>query len=100
MKKLLLLGTLLVPALASAASFKEIVNNEVVPLVDSIVALMYGLAFIFFLIGMVRFFFSGEEENRKKGKGFMLWGLVGLVVLFSIWGFVKLLLSVLPGAGA
>ncbi len=73
-------------------------TNSIVGLVDNaVIPLLYAIAFIMFLIGMVRFFFMGGEEARQKGKQFMLWAIIGFVVLFSVWGIVRLLLSVLPG---
>ena len=57
--------------------------------------ILVALGFIFFLIGMVRFFFSESEENREKGRQFALWGIIALVVLFSVWGIVNILVSTL-----
>ena len=88
------LGALLLPLAAGAATFREFVNEEVVPLGDAVISLFYGLAFLFFIFGMFRFFFSSDQEHREKGKSFALWGIIGLVVLFGVWGFVKILLSV------
>ncbi len=92
--------TLLLPVLAHAQSFRELVNEQIIPLGDSIIALGYAFAFLFFLFGMFRFFFTTSDEQREKGKTFALWGIVGLVVLFGLWGFVKLFLSILPSAGS
>lgn len=79
-------------------SFRQLVNNGLVPFIDgAIIPLLYALAFLFFLIGVARYAFSYEEENRSKGKAFMLWGIIGFVVLFSVWGIVRLLLSALTG---
>lgn len=89
-------GVLFLPLLAHAESFKEIVNSKIIPLADTIVQLMYALAFIFFLMGVVRFIMTKSEEERTEGKKFMLWGIIAFVVLFGVWGFVKLFLSVLP----
>ena len=89
---------LLAPLGAHAQSFKELVNSQVLPLGEAIISLFYVLAFLFFLIGMLRFFYAQGEEERSAGKQHMLWGILGLVVMFSVWGLVKLLLSVLPGA--
>ena len=77
-------------------SFESFVNGKIVPLVDgAIVPLMYALAFLFFLFGVARYFFADGEENREKGKKFAFWGIIAFVVLFSVWGIVKLLLSVI-----
>lgn len=81
----------------AAASFKDLTNQIVIVVDRGIIPLIYALTFIVFLIGMVRFFFMGGEEERQKGKQFMLWGIIGFVVLASVWGIVRLLLSLLPG---
>lgn len=101
MRALLLAGLsfiLAVPALAHAASLKELTASIVTFVNGAVVPLIYALTFIVFLIGMVRFFFFGGEEHRQKGKQFMIWGVIGFVVMFSVWGFVRLFLSILPGS--
>lgn len=72
-------------------------TQTIVSLVDTaVIPLLYAIAFIGFLIGIVRYFFMGGEEGRTHGKQFMLWSVVGFAVLFSVWGLVRLLLSALP----
>lgn len=93
-KPLVIAGLLVLPAVARAASFKEFVDKSLVPLGDLIVTLLYAVAFLLFLVGLVRYMFSYNEEQRQKGKSFALWGIIGLVVLFSVWGLVKALVSV------
>ncbi|MBU0749938.1 pilin [Patescibacteria group bacterium] len=84
------------PLIVRAVTFREIVDSTIVPFVDTaVLPLMYALAFLFFMIGMVRFFFSSSEEAREQGKQHAFWGVIGLVVLFGVWGFVRLLLSTL-----
>lgn len=78
-------------------SFADLVQVLVKLVDNAVIPLMYAIAFIAFLIGMVRFFFMGGEEVRQKGKMFMLWSIIGFVVLFSVWGIVRLFLTVLPG---
>ena len=36
-------------------------------------------------------FESDEEAKREQGKQFMLWGIVALAVMLSVWGLVHLL---------
>jgi hypothetical protein len=77
-------------------TFAQFVNEKVVGFVDeSVIPLLFILAFLFFLIGMVRFFFSQDQENRAKGKQFVLWGIIGLVVMFSLWGIVNMFVNIL-----
>ncbi|KND47229.1 MAG: hypothetical protein AB199_02250 [Parcubacteria bacterium C7867-004] len=95
----LLAGTLvLLPEVASAAETFKSLTAKIVTLVNTaVVPLIYAIAIVIFLIGMLRFFFLGGEEGREKGKQFMLWGIIALVVMFSVWGIVRLLLTALPG---
>ena len=77
-------------------SFSQLVYTHIVPFVDQgVIPLLYALAFLFFLFGIARLFFSYDEEKRKDGRKFAVWGLLGLVLIFSIWGVVRLFLSIL-----
>lgn len=80
-------------------SFADLVYNQIIPFIDGyVIQTLYAVAFLFFIFGMFRFFFTGGEENRQRGKQFAVWGLLGLVILFSVWGLVQILLgSVFPG---
>lgn len=62
-----------------------------------IVPVIFALTFLVFIWGLLKYFFlhGGNEEKRTEGRQFVLWGIIGMVVLFSVWGLVKLLLSTL-----
>ena len=59
-----------------------------------LVPLIFALAFLSFLWGVFNYFFLGatDEAKQKEGREFVVWGLLGLVVLFSVWGLVNVLL--------
>lgn len=62
------------------------INNIIVPVI-------FAVAFIVFLWGAFDTFIlgRGSEETAEKGKGLMLWGLIGFFVMVSIWGLVNIL---------
>jgi Type IV secretion system pilin len=90
-------GLVVYPVHAFAAkTFAEVVDTGFVPFFDRfVIPLLYAVLFLLFMFGMVRYFFVGGEENRQKGKVFVVWAIVGMVAVFSVWGIVNLLLSVL-----
>ena len=90
----LVLGGLF-PLTTHAKTLKEIVDGTIVPLGNTVIGVLYALAFIFFLIGMAKLFFADGEEGRAKGKSYALWGIIGLAVLAATWGLVNVLLRVL-----
>lgn len=58
-----------------------------------LVPLIFAVAFIVFLWGVFQYFIFGaaDEEKRKEGRNFIMYALIGFVLMFSIWGIVNLL---------
>lgn len=88
-------------------TFAQLVGNStsgIIGLINIVVVpLIFTFAFAAFVWGVVKYFFlHGESDTeRANGKQFIFWGVIGMVVLFSVWGFVGILLSTLgiyPGA--
>jgi hypothetical protein len=74
-------------------------NNLMTPLaglksvMDKIIPLIIGAAVIVFLWGVLKYVLSGADDpdKRKEARGFMVWGIVALFVMVSVWGLVKIL---------
>lgn len=60
-----------------------------------IVPILFAVAFLFFLYGVIKYFFlnSDSEADRTKGRNFVLWGVIGFAVILSVWGLVNLVLN-------
>lgn len=79
-------------------TLSQFINVRIVGIFDGVITpLMFALAFLFFIYGVARLFFSSSEEKREEGKKFALWGIIGLVVMFAVWGIVQLFLNLLTG---
>jgi len=67
----------------------NIINFFSCIIVKSIIPLLFSLAVAGFIWGVIQYFLNPEnEENRKKGKSYMLWGIISLFVMISMWGLV------------
>lgn len=67
-------------------------------ILNPIITLLALGAFLLFVWGVVIFIGSaGDEEKRSIGKRHMVWGIVGLVILFGAWGVVTFLKSIITG---
>lgn len=63
----------------------DIINIYIIPILVSI-----GL--IVFLWGILKYVSSGDdEEKRNSGRNFMLYGVVGLFIMVSVWGLVAII---------
>lgn len=63
-------------------------------LVKSVIPLLITLAVVGFIWGIVKYFLNPDnEEKRKQGKTFMVWGLIALFVMVSMWGIIGIFKS-------
>ena len=70
-------------------SLTDLINFFTCTIVNAIIPLLFALALAGFVFGLIKFFLNPDnEEDRKKGKSFMIWGLVTIFVMVSIWGLV------------
>jgi hypothetical protein len=60
-----------------------------------VVPLVFALAFIIFIWGVFQYFIAGgaSEEKRDEGKKFVMYGIIGFFLMFSVWGIVNLLVN-------
>lgn len=78
---------------APARNFKDLVTNTIIgDILNPTVLLLIALAIIFFLWGVFKFMIA-EGDKKEDGKQFMLWGIVGIFVMVSVWGLVSILAS-------
>ncbi len=92
MKKIGLLLLLLVPSLSFAAlkGFYDLIY-DIGGLVDLIWYLMFSIAILFFFWGVAQFILNdaGNDKTRDEGKKKILWGIIALFVMFSIYGILN-----------
>ena len=56
----------------------------------SVVPLIFALAVVMFVWGVTKYVINSSDEAKKeKGRQFMLWGIIALTGMFSIWGLVQ-----------
>lgn len=53
---------------------------------------LVAVAFITFLLGVYKYFILGADSDteRATGRQFVLWGIIGFVIIFTIWSLVNL----------
>ena len=54
-----------------------------------VIPLIFAVAVVMFIWGVVQYVIHDDEEAKKdKGKQFMVWGIIALTVMISVWGLV------------
>jgi len=58
--------------------------------VNPLIVLMFSVALVLFVFGLFNFFGSKEDtEALAKGKSHMLWGIVGMAIMVSVFGIMN-----------
>jgi len=77
----------------SFSFFSNLIKN-LLDLFQVLSFVIFSLALVFFLWNMMVFVLnSGNDEKRTIGKQRMIWGIVIFVVMFGIWGIVKIIMT-------
>jgi hypothetical protein len=83
--------------LAFAAEIEELTNVKKFVL-NPIIALLFTLAIVYFMYGVVRFIYGyAEKGTMEEGKKHLLWGTVGLTIMVSVYGLMNLLTATIRG---
>ncbi len=57
-------------------------------LLDLLIPIIFALALIFFFYGLAQFIRSVSDKTIQEGKNKMIWGIIALFVMISIWGII------------
>ncbi len=62
--------------------------------VNPIIKFMFIVASAFFLYGVFEFLYKGNSsaDAKTKGQQHMFWGIIGLMVMFGVFGIINLIM--------
>ena len=83
-------------------TISELIARVNAVILNPTIMLLFAVAFVVFIAGLVQFLMDTDsDEGKAKGKRKIVWGLVGMFIMFSVFGILRLLLSTfgVPTAG-
>jgi hypothetical protein len=88
--------------ITTGSTFANMMDYVTCVIGSSVIPLIFAIAMVSFVWGAVKFFIidSDEEAKREQGKQFMIWGIIALAVMISVWGLVNLLGSTFGVGGS
>lgn len=96
---------ILVPeAFAQTLSVASLMANINKYLINPLITLMFIVAFVLFVWGLFNFFRAksgggDSEDGLERGKRHILWGIVGMVIMVSVFGIMQLIINTLGVKG-
>jgi len=90
MKKLALIAGALALPLTSFAALGNISGlvADIGGIVNQVIPILFAIALLGFFYGLVVYIF-GKEDNKDQAKKTMIWGVIALFVMASVWGLVR-----------
>ena len=80
----------------TSSGFSGVVSS-ILKIFDTAMPVLVALALMLFMVGVIRYIYSeGEHKNREL----IMWSLIALFVMVSIWGIVRLMCASLTGPGS
>jgi hypothetical protein len=74
--------------------FQDIVNLVISTILNPLILLFLGLAVVYFMWGVFKYVGKGESESdRREGAQMMMYGIVAIFVMVSVWGLVTILIN-------
>lgn len=95
MKKILSVGVIFAgfPMLAFArvtGADAFTILGTITNILSWIIPILITVAVIYFIIGVIKYTVTSDEEAKKKAKGMIIYGIIGLFVIVSFWGLVSI----------
>ena len=94
MKKAILVSLALLPSLALAASFDGVSDlaTSFGSLLKTIIPIVFTIAIIYFFWGVAKYILAaGDAKAAAEGRSIMIYGIIAVAVMASVYGLVQFL---------
>lgn len=98
MKKFFALGStmafllpVVVFAQAGGAPTVDTVLVRIGNILDTIIPILVTVAVIVFIAGVIQYVISTDEQAKKTARDRMIYGIIGIFLILSIWGIISLI---------
>lgn len=76
-------------------TLQQLVADFIIVASGYVLKILLGLIVLTFMYGLMKYMFKGQGSDtaRTEGRKLMLWGIIGLFVVTSLWGLVAIFTS-------
>ena len=91
-------GVAVIPALVLSPmiAFAELDDvttliSTVAGIIKALIPIFIAIAFLTFIYGLIKYMVVTDDDKKKEAKSVMIYGVIGLFVIVSVWGLVEFL---------
>jgi len=83
---------------STSLTFSGLVE-KLVHFIEGLIPLLIGVALIAFFWGLINFIYKSQDSHaHNNGKALIIWGLIAMFVLISVWGIIRLMCGIAFGS--
>ena len=68
-----------------------LINRFTDQIINPLITLVFAIAFLYFLWGVYKFFILDPDHVKEEGKNHMLYGIIGMVIMLSVYSLIHFL---------
>lgn len=88
--------SLLIPKVANASALGDIMLKINRAVINPLIVLAFGIATFMFVVGIVEYMANKDNaEAADKGKRHMLWGIIGMAIMVSVFAIMRVIINTL-----
>lgn len=86
--------------IAYADKFDDVLYKVNINLINPAIEFAFIIATVIFLWGVFQFIMgAADKDKRQEGKDHILWGIVGFLIMFGVYGIINILSNTLGVSG-
>ncbi len=72
--------------------FTQLLGKLVDQAINPVLYFLFALAIAVFIWGIIKFIYAADNEDaRDTGKKHLVWGIIGLFIMFAVWGIIAII---------
>lgn len=72
----------------------KLIGTLYTTILNPIITLLFAVALAYFAYGIVQYIWNPDNEQlREQGKRNMIWGIIGISIMVSVFGIMNLIVS-------
>lgn len=79
-------------SIAYADGLEELIFKVNDKILNPLIEITFVVALVIFLFGLMEFIRNpSNKDKREQGRSHMLWGVIGFLIMFTVFGIINLL---------
>lgn len=70
-------------------------------ILNPIILLLFAVSTVYFIYGVIKYLsLDPSDGKRSEARDSIIWGLVGMLIMFSVYGLISFVLSTFGATGS